>query len=88
MADGDEGVLVDFEEVPDVSYDARSELSSFPPGDEHTTSGGNFSFLLSSERASNEQERTVPELIIAVYVVHFDTRRGNTLEFVVFFQYS
>lgn len=78
MAEEDEAGLVDFEEIPDVSYDPRSELSSFPPEDEHKTSGGNFSFLHSSGRTSDEQQRTVPDLILAVYVVHFDTRRGNT----------
>lgn len=78
MAEEDEVGLVDFEEIPDVSYDPRSELSSFPPEDEHTTSGGNFSFLHSSGMTSDEQQRTVPDLILAVYVVHFDTRRGNT----------
>lgn len=78
MAEEDEAGLVDFEEIPDVSYDPRSDLSSFPPEDELTTSGGNFSFLHSSGRTSDEQQRTVPDLILAVYVVHFDTRRGNT----------
>lgn len=80
MAEEDEAGLVDFEEIPDVSYDPRSELSSFPPEDELTTSGGNFSFLHSSGRTSDEQQRTVPDLILAVYVVHFDTRRGNEIE--------
>ena len=76
MAD-DEAVLVDYEELPDLSYHPRGELLSFPPGDEHATFGVNSSFLQATGGNSSEQEPTVPDLIIAVYVVQFDTRRGK-----------
>ena len=76
MADDD--YLVDFEEIPDTSYDLRQGLPSLPLTDDHLTSGGNFSLLHDTRGNSSEQERPVPDLIVAVFVVQFDTRRGNT----------
>lgn len=73
----DESCLVDFEEIPDTSYDPRQGIPSLPLTDDHVTSGGNFSFLQETRGNSCEQERTVPDLIVAVYVVQFDTRRGK-----------
>lgn len=78
MADDD--YLVDFEEVPDTSYDPRQDISSLPLRDEDITSGANFSFLQDTGGKTSEQERVVPDLIIAVYVVQFDTRRGKTFK--------
>lgn len=75
----DDSCLVDFEEIPDTSYDPRQGLPSLPLTDDHITSGGNFSFLQDTRGNSSEQERVVPELIIAVFVVQFDTRRGKPM---------
>lgn len=72
--------LVDFEEVPDTSYDPRQDIPSLPLRDEDVTSGANFSFLQDTGGNTSEQERVVPDLIIAVYVVQFDTRRGKTFQ--------
>lgn len=74
----DDACLVDFEEVPDISHDPRQEIPALPLRDEDVTFGANFSFLQETERNTSEQERVVPDLIIAVYVVQFDTRRGKT----------
>lgn len=76
----DDACLVDFEEVPDTSYDPRHDFPSLPLRDEDVTSGANFSFLQDIGRNTSEQERVVPDLIIAVYVVQFDTRRGKTFQ--------
>lgn len=73
----DDACLVDFEEVPDVSYDPRQTVPSLPLTDEHVTSGGNFLLPQDTGRFSSSQETSVPELIIAVFVVQFDTRRGG-----------
>ena len=69
--------LVDFEELPDVSYDPKQNIPSLPLNDEQVTSVGNFSLLQDSRGISNGQETSVPELIVAVFVVQFDTRRGR-----------
>ena len=74
MADDD--VLVDFEELPDVSHDPRQHVSSLPLTDEHVTSGGRFS-LVRDDGGISSSQNSVPELIIAVFVVQFDTRRGT-----------
>lgn len=76
MAD-DGSFLVDFEEVPDVSHDPRPDIPSLSLVKERN-SGANFSFLQDTGGISSEQERVLPELIIAVFVVQFDTRRGKT----------
>ena len=76
----DDACLVDFEEVPDTSYDPSQGIRSLPLRDEDVTSGANFSILQETGRNPSEvQDRVVPDLIIAVYVVQFDTRRGKTL---------
>ena len=76
----DDACLVDFEEIPDSSYVPRRGFPSLPLTDDHIISGGNFSFLHDTGGSLSEQEteRAVPDLIIAVYVVQFDTRRGKT----------
>ena len=76
----DDACLVDFEEVPDTSYDPSQGIRSLPLRDKDVTSGANFSILQETGRNPSEvQDRVVPDLIIAVYVVQFDTRRGKTL---------
>lgn len=76
----DDAYLVDFEEVPDTSYDPSQGTPSLPLRDEDVTSGANFSILQETRRNPSEvQDRVVPDLIIAVYVVQFDTRRGKTI---------
>ena len=77
----DDAPLVDFEEVPDVSYAPRQTVPSLPLKDEQVTSGGNFSLLLDAGEISNGQETSVPDLICAVFVVQFDTRRGWSFHF-------
>ena len=72
--------LVDFEEVPDSSYDPRQHIPSLPLRDEDVTSGANFSLLQDTGGNTSEQDRVVPDLIVAVYVVQFDTRRGKTFQ--------
>lgn len=75
----DHAGLVDFEEVPDTSlYDPRQPIPALPLRDEDVTFGANFSFLQDTGANTSGQERVVPDLIIAVYVVQFDTRRGET----------
>ena len=78
MAD-DESCLVEFEEVPDLSHDPRLNIPCVPLKDESVASGGNFSLLPESSEISREQETSVPDLITAVFVVQFDTRRGLVL---------
>ena len=80
MADDD--VLVDFEEVPDVSYDPRQHVSSLPLTDDHVISGEIFSLIRDGGGISSGQN-SVPELIIAVFVVQFDTRRGKAYVFII-----
>lgn len=74
----DDAYLADFEEVPDTSYDPRQPIPALPLRDEDVTFGANFSFLQDTGANTSGQERVVPDLIIAVYVVQFDTRRGET----------
>ena len=74
----DDACLVDFEEVPDISHDPRQDIPALPLRDEDVTFGANFSFLQDTGGNTSEQEGVVPDLIIAVYVVQFDTRRGKT----------
>lgn len=77
----DDACLVDFEEVPDTSYDPRQDIPALPLRDEDATFGANFSFLQDTGGNTSEQGRVVPDLIIAVYVVQFDTRRGKLMTF-------
>ncbi|XP_068722188.1 DENN domain-containing protein 11-like [Montipora capricornis] len=79
MAD-DESCLVEFEEVPDLSHDPRLNIPCLPLKDESVASGGNFSLLPESSEISRDQETSVPDLITAVFVVQFETRRGNDIE--------
>lgn len=83
----DDARLVDFEEVPDVSYDPRQNVPSLALKDEQVTSGGNFSLLPDTGEVSSGQGASVPDLIVAVFVVQFDTRRGWSfcLILVIFF---
>lgn len=75
----DDSRLVEFEEVPDVSYDPRQHIPCFPLKDESVTTSGNFSLLPETGEISREPDASVPDLIIAVFVVQFDTRRGRSL---------
>ena len=75
----DDSRLVEFEEVPDVSYDPRQHIPCFPLKDESVTTGGNFSLLPETGEIPKETDASVPDLIIAVFVVQFDTRRGRSL---------
>ena len=79
MADHDDAVLVDCEEVPDLSYEPRQATPSLSLKDGHVNPGGNFSLAGNSGEISSRQENSVPELIIAVFVVQFDTRRGKLI---------
>lgn len=71
--------FVEFEEVPDVSYDPRQHITCLPLKDEPVTTEGNFSLLPETVDISREPDASVPDLIIAVFVVQFDTRRGRSL---------
>ncbi|XP_031560300.1 DENN domain-containing protein 11-like [Actinia tenebrosa] len=74
----DDSALVEAEELPDVSYDPRGHIHQ-------------SSLQREIERPSNislpddveifaPKPNTVPDLIVAVFVVHFDTRKGNIIE--------
>lgn len=78
MADHDDAVLVDCEEFPDLSYEPR-QVTPLSLKDGHVNPGGNFSLAGNSGDISSRQENSVPELIIAVFVVQFDTRRGKLI---------
>jgi len=79
MADHDDAVLVDSEEVPDFSYEPRQVTPSLSLKGGDVNPGGNFSLAGNSGETSSGQENSVPELIIAVFVVQFDTRRGKLI---------
>lgn len=70
----DDACLVDFEEVPGVSYDPRQNIPPLP-----ITADENFSLLHDTGGISTGSERSVPDLIVAVFIVQFDTRRGIKL---------
>ena len=78
MAD-DGSFLVEFEEVPDLSYDPGQNVTCLPLKDERVATGGNFSLLPETGENSRKLETPVPDLIVAVFVVQFDTRRGWSL---------
>ena len=72
----DDSCLVDFEEIPDVSYDPRQSIGSLPLEVGGVASNGN-PFFIEKELIPSETGKAIPELIIAVFVVQFDTRRGD-----------
>lgn len=55
MADHDDAVLVDCEEVPDLSYEPRQVTPSLSLKDGHVNPGGNFSLAGNSGEISSRQ---------------------------------
>ena len=80
MADHDGAVLVDCEEVPDLPYETRQATPSLTLKYGHVNPGDNFSLVENGGEIPSGQENSVPQLIIAVFVVQFDTRRGKLAE--------
>ena len=64
--------FVDQEELPDINYDPRGEINNF--NHKNLVAGLGIRPVVVPEGSSHQ---TVPqELILAVFVVHFDTRKG------------
>lgn len=55
----EDACLVDFEEVPDTSYDPRQDIPALPLRDEDATFGENFSFLQDTGGNTSEQGQVV-----------------------------
>ncbi|EDO30639.1 predicted protein [Nematostella vectensis] len=74
----DDAPLVDSEETPDFSYDPRGLAPRYSfekqpprPSSLPVENGGNI---------FSPRQETLPDLIAAVFIVHFDTRKGNIIE--------
>ena len=74
MAD-DEAGLVDTEVLPDTSYDPRGAVQNTSNRNALDLRTENFS--CTGQETVRHGEEKVPELILAVFVVQFETRRGK-----------
>lgn len=64
--------FIDQEDLPDTSYDPRGEVNHYS----YDNRIGDFD-VTSECRVQLDRQSSPQELIIAVFVVHFDTRKGD-----------
>lgn len=71
----DDSALVEAEELPDVSYDPRGYIQQ--DSLQHELERPSNLSLPDDVEIFAPRPNTVPDLIVAVFVVHFDTRKGK-----------
>jgi hypothetical protein len=74
----DDSALVEAEEIPDVSYDPRGYIQ--PESLQQELQRPSSLPLQDDVEIFSQRPNTLPDLIVAVFVVHFDTRKGMDYE--------